>query len=142
MQPPPPSRRRAASALLDEQGWTEATPAGTVGLEQVTAVLHQRLGPWIGADGCARLLAHSISLASVQHESLRGVTVAPVPPHLDSPQSPAPVPIAATREAAETVLLSVLEDLGRLIGEPVALRILLPDTAGHGGSLPIDGEVR
>ena len=143
MSTPPLAGIQAARALLDEEGRGDQSTADVVmSLNRACATLYARLAPWIGADGCTRLISRAIALAAVAHPALTGATVSADPPHLEGIDEMSKLSAGKSRAAAETFVACVFEHLGRLVGEAVALRVLLPETPEHWGIAPVDGDGR
>lgn len=134
-----PASQRAATALLD--GHADASQAMPVVLEAITALLHRKLAPWIGLDGCTRLIHRGMLIAAREHPALRGNTIRETAPHNTCVERLAEASPAAGRAAVEAFLAIALHDLGALIGDAVALRIVLPESQ-HLWSVeePTDGE--
>lgn len=132
---------RTVRLLLDEQ---LDTPEGaTMGdaLERLCGLLHQRLAPWIGVDGCTRLLHRAMATAAEHHPNLATATVGSAPPHLGGISWLAEAPPEDARGAAESFLGAVYATLERLVGDDVAVRLILPDKPeGWRLDEPDDGE--
>lgn len=136
-----PACLRAATALVDASA--VASPDLPPTFEAVVADLHRTLGPWIGADGCTRLLHRAMLLASRAHPSLRAVTVREAAPHLGDLARFAASPRDVGRAAVEAFLGHALQDLGALVGDGIALRIVLPHSPTlWGADEPTDGDDR
>lgn len=140
MKPPGSTSARAAAALLAEQGVGVATDERGVVLERACVAIHRRLAPWIGADGCTRLLVRALTLAAERHTVLRDITIMMAPPYLVDVDAFARASPAVARQAAEAFIGSVFDDLGRLVGDAVALRIVLPESPESWGTSRSDGD--
>ncbi len=125
MSPLRPRTLRIARVLLEPKA-EEAQGTPDAALEHACGLLYSRLSPWIGRDGCTRLLRRALVLSADTHPSLTGGTVSDADPHLGGLSGLSEAP--AGREAAEAFLATVFCDLGRLVGDAVAVRVILPET--------------
>ncbi len=82
-------------------------------------------------------------LAARKHAVLRGVTVREEIPHLGGLKRIVEAPPAVARAAVEAFLALALADLGALVGDGIALRIVMPDSPTlWSADEPTDGEDR
>lgn len=126
-----PHRARArelACQLLTRETLTPPGPDTTSGADRVCRRVSDVLSRWIGRDGCHALFARALATAQEESEhpvldtvrtSVRSVYC------LDGLNDGAARhgPAAAT-EGAATILSALIELLGRLIGEDMALGLL------------------
>lgn len=114
-----------AQALLDEQ---RGASSPTEAAERVCVVLHLRLEPWIGADACTRLLRRALNRAAAGRPALAAASIEPAPPHLVGWASVlTDMPPDDAREFLLAFLALAFDQLGRVVGDAVAARLLLPD---------------
>ena len=134
-----PACQLASTAMLESyRHGSQPMPAV---LETITASLYQKLSPWVGPDGCTRLLHRAMLIAAREHPALRGVTVRETAPHISGVTRLAESVPDTGRSAMEAFLAIALHDLGALIGDAVALRIVLPESPHlWSADEPSDGE--
>lgn len=138
MPPLRPECIRAARALLDEPPLIAlASGAEVVGaVERASERLVTRLSPWIGIDGCTTLLTRALSRAAVAHPAFAGATIRDASPHFDGLGGLARQSPDDARAAAEEFLGAAFDHLGRLIGDAVAVRLVLPESPDSWGGVP------
>lgn len=137
-----PGCARAARALLADQIGTPAdAPELRRRVDALAGFLHQRLGVWIGTDGCAVLLRRAWSRAALDHPVLTRLVLRGAPPYVDWPA--AELAMADVVAAVDAVLVHAFDHLGRLVGDEVAARLLLPEhVRGWDAEDPSSGDDR
>ena len=112
----PDSAARAAAAACDD--------------------LYRELSRWVGRDGCHALFARALALTRIDYATLDGVQLRPLSePYLDGvAESIMSSGDAAVAEALESMLLHIVELLGRLIGDDMAVKLIEPIIAAPGRS--------
>ena len=134
---PTPSQiaRRLVSIRPSERGGAD-TPARAAAA--ACDHLYRELSRWVGRDGCHALFARSLSEARTDDSALEGI-------HLRAGSDPYVDGIAetimaygdpATTEGLESMLVRLVELLGRLIGEDMAMVLLERSLATAGSAHP------
>jgi hypothetical protein len=101
--------------------------------------LYRELSRWVGRDGCHALFTRALAQARMEHPALRTIQLhARAEPYIDGV---AETIIAqgdpATAEALEAMLVSLVELLGRLIGDDMAMKLIGRSLAAPEGRGPI-----
>jgi len=126
-----PTRPRGvlvARALLLEQGHAaEVAQDVRDALEGACLRLHQRLDPWIGADGCTRVFHRALLITAESHPALANAGAQSEAPHIVGLAGLASQPLETAQAAAEALLAFIVQHLGRMVGDDVAVRLLLPE---------------
>ena len=93
--------------------------------------LYQRLSRWVGLDGCHALFTRGHANARTEHPLLSNIQLrARSTPYLDGVAETADQHGAVeTVEALESMLVVVIELLGRLIGDDLATKLIERDLA-------------
>jgi hypothetical protein len=135
-QPTPPQiARRLISRRRSEPSGAE-TPARAAAA--ACDHLYRELSRWVGRDGCHALFARALSEARTDDSALEGI-------HLRAGSDPYVEGIAetimaygdpATAEGLESMLVRLVELLGRLIGEDMAMVLLERSLAAAGSGHP------
>ena len=88
--------------------------------------LYQELSRWVGADGCHALFTRALAKAHTSHPSLQNIQLrARSQPYVDGIAATIMAHgDAATAEAVESMLVHLVELLGRLIGEDMATKLI------------------
>jgi len=94
--------------------------------------LYKDLTQWVGPDGCHALFARALAQARREHEALEQIQLRPgVEPYMDAV---AETIIAhgddTTADALSSMLVTLIELLGRLIGDDMATKLIernIPD---------------
>ena len=143
MAPISPAARSAAIRLLARgRAAAEAQQASRDSLgvaEMVGRQLASTLSRWFGPYGYHALLTRALADALVTHPELASVRVqTPADPTLVGlAESANAHGIEATMEGMTTVFATIVELLGRLIGEDLALNLMeqaVPDVTGGGAN--------
>jgi hypothetical protein len=127
MAPETPTVRQLTHRLLDRAGGSDdAADAGAaVALDACERVCRE-LSRWVGTNGCSALLARAIADARVGHPVLEEIRIADrSEPGLEGvPEGVRKHGAAATAEGLEMLLVTLLELLGRLIGDDMVMRLV------------------
>jgi hypothetical protein len=105
-------------------------PTAADGGARVVAVacddLYLELSRWVGADGCHALFRRALTEARTEFTNLDLITLRPrSDPYVDGvAESIMSRGDAATAEALESVLVHLVELLGRLIGDDMAAKLI------------------
>ena len=123
-----------ADALSDE------APVAASATLATSERLYRELSRWVGSVGCHALFTRALADARVSHPLLTGVRVQ----EGDQPSFEGTAEIidahgaSATAEALEAMLVTLVEILGRLIGDDMAMKLILQslpefvrETRGH-----------
>lgn len=95
--------------------------------------LYRELARWLGATGCHALLTRALADARVEHPALAEIRVE----HRSAPtlegvaDSVRAHGAAAVAAGLESLLVTLLELLGRLIGDDMAARLVEASAANH-----------
>lgn len=100
------SRARAAAAACDD--------------------LYRDLSRWVGSDGCHALFTRALAQAQLEYATLDRVQLRPgSEPYIDGvAETIMGLGDAATAEALESMLVHLVELLGRLIGDDIATKLI------------------
>lgn len=125
--PPDSAARKIAHRLIEngrsaEHGSDSPARAAAAACDR----LYRELSRWVGRDGCHALFTRALSQARADHPALGKIQLrARAQPYIDGV---AETIIAqgdpATAEALETMLVSLVELLGRLIGDDMAMKLI------------------
>ena len=88
--------------------------------------LYRELSRWVGADGCHALFTRALAQARLEHPALAQVQLhARSEPYIDGvAESIIAHGDPATAEALESMLVRLVELLGRLIGDDMASKVI------------------
>ena len=122
-----PPARQIARRFIDRHGAEEA--AGQAAVNPAAAAcdrLYQDLSRWVGLGGCHALFTRALAQARAEHPLLGTIQLhARSAPYLEGvAETVEQHGAAATAEALESMLVILIELLGRLIGDEMA-RILI-----------------
>lgn len=127
MSPDLPPARQLARRLIDRgraEGAASADSAGTA----VAAFdrLYQALSRWVGLDGCHALFTRALAQARAEHPLLGSIQLhARSTPYLDGVAETIKQHGAReTADALESMLVILIELLGRLIGDEMARNLI------------------
>jgi hypothetical protein len=119
-------RRDIARRLIDSRQ-QERTGADTAARAAASACdhLYRELSRWVGVDGCHALFTRALSQARAEHPALTSIQLhARSEPYIDGLAATIMVyGDAGTSEALESMLVRLLELLGRLIGDDMAMKL-------------------
>ena len=129
----PPSAQEVARWLLALErppGASKDATAAAAHLQQLCTRVTGNLADTMGADGCAALLARALArtegahpvLTNVRRNVNGGIALDGVAAAVESHG------IDAVTTALEALFTALMDVLSRLIGEDMALRVLLPDS--------------
>lgn len=132
-----PSLQFAQRLIAREVGSVNGRGPGPDGaaLQTVCARVVDTLCNSLGEDGCDALLARALSRTEPHHPALRSIRrLSAGGIHLDGVAAAVDIhPAGEVTAAVEALLGAVVEVLGRLIGEDMAIRILDWETVSHNG---------
>ncbi|MFN2397487.1 MAG: hypothetical protein ABR543_02405 [Gemmatimonadaceae bacterium] len=88
--------------------------------------LHRELSRWVGLDGCHALFTRALAEARTDHPLLQSIQLRPrSEPYVEGVTETIDANGAAqTAEAIESMLVSLIELLGRLIGDDMAMKLI------------------
>ena len=88
--------------------------------------LYRELSTWVGPDGCHALFTRALAQAQTEHHALSQIQLrARSEPYIDGVAATiVAYGDAATAEALESVLVHLVELLGRLIGGDMAMKLI------------------
>ena len=125
---PPDSAARKIAHRLIESSRSEGQGADSPARAAAAACdrLYRELSRWVGRDGCHALFTRALAQARTDHPALGKIQLhARAEPYIDGV---AEAIIAqgdpATAQALEAMLVSLVELLGRLIGDDMSMRLI------------------
>ena len=128
--------RQIALRLIDGQR-RDGTAADTTARATAAACdkLYRDLAQWVGPDGCHALFARAMAQARREHAALEQIQLRPGPDrYVDGvAESIMAVGHDTTAAALESMLVRLVELLGRLIGDDMAMKLIersIPDERG------------
>jgi len=135
MSPRLPTAQQLAQRLIDREriaGDADMTRASTAAL--AGEELYQALSRWIGTDGCHALFTRARAQAQGDHPPLVALQFrARAEPYIEGvAESVGKYGETATADAIESMLVGMIELLGRLIGVDMATNLIersLPESA-------------
>jgi hypothetical protein len=88
--------------------------------------LYRELSRWVGPDGCHALFTRALAQAQAEHPALAQIQLgARSEPYIDGVAATIMAHgDAATAEALESMLVRLVELLGRLIGDDMAMKLI------------------
>ena len=136
---PPPVRPPARHFALRLLGRTQDSAGDdTPGNVACAACdnLYWELSRWIGFDGCHALFTRALGKARIDHPSLSSIVLrVRSDPYVEGVgQSIASHGDAAVAAALESMLVQVVDLLGRIIGDDLAAKLMEQSIATAGGS--------
>jgi hypothetical protein len=116
------AHRLIASGRSDGGGGDSRARAAAAACDR----LYRELSRWVGRDGCHALFSRALAQARIDHPALGKIQLrARAEPYIDGV---AETIIAqgdpATAQALEAMLVSLVELLGRLIGDDMAMKLI------------------
>ena len=130
-------RRAIARRLIDSRR-KERTGADTGARAAAAACehLYRELSRWVGVDGCHALFTRALSQARVEHPALTTIQLhTRSDPYVDGLAATIMASgDADTAEALESMLVRLVELLGRLIGDDMASKLISRSTGASQGS--------
>lgn len=138
-------KREIARRLIDSRP-QERTGADTAARAAASACdhLYRELSRWVGVDGCHALFARALSQARIEHPALTPIQLhAGSDPYIDGLAATIMAyGDAGTAEALESMLVRLLELLGRLIGDDMATKLIGRSLAASEGGDVAPGRSR
>jgi hypothetical protein len=121
------STRETARRLIDSRRAEQSEPNGrarTVAI--VCDALNRELSRWVGPDGCHAVFTRAIAQARTESAALDKIQLRPgADPYVDGvEESIRSHGDAATADALESLLVNVIELLGRLVGDSMATKLI------------------
>lgn len=129
--------RQIARRLIDSR---DSERKGTDGRARGAAAacddLYRELSRWVGRDGCHALFVRALAQTRLDNATLDGVQLRPLSePYLDGvADAIMSGGDTAVAEALESMLVHIVELLGRLIGDDMAVKLIEPIIAAPGRS--------
>jgi hypothetical protein len=122
-----PTAQQIARRLISSrqsEGSSGATPARTAAA--ACDHLYRELSRWVGPDGCHALFARALSEARIQNPALGQIQLrARSNPYVDGvAEAIMAHGDPATAEGLESMLVRLVELLGRLIGDDMAVKLI------------------
>ena len=135
--------REIARRLIDSRR-QQRTGADTDARAAASACdhLYRELSRWVGVDGCHALFTRALAQARAEHPALSQIQLhARSEPYIDGVAATIMAHgDAATAEALESMLVRLVELLGRLIGDDMAMKLIERSlAASERGDAPPDG---
>jgi hypothetical protein len=106
--------------------------------------LHRELSRWVGTDGCHALFTRALPHARTEHPALGKIQLrARSTPYIDGlAEAIMTHGDAATAEALESMLIRLVELLGRLIGDDMAMKLIEREVDASAGTGPTPNDRR
>jgi hypothetical protein len=122
-----PSARQIARRLINSHrfGRAESDPAARAAAAACDQ-LYRELSRWVGPDGCHALFSRALAQAGTEHPVLEKIQLhARSEPYIDGvAETIMAHGDPATAEALESMLVRLVELLGRLIGDDMATKLI------------------
>jgi len=127
VSPDQPLARRIARRLISSHR-SERSEGDTAARAAATACddLYQALSRWVGSDGCHALFTRALAETRTEYPALAKIQLrARSEPSIDGvPETIMAHGDAATAEALESILVHLIQMLGRLIGDDMATKLI------------------
>lgn len=103
--------------------------------------LYRELSRWVGPDGCHALFTRALAQARTEYQAIGAIQLhARSEPYIDGvAETIMAHGDAATAEALESMLVRLVELLGRLIGEDMAMKLIERSLTASGRSATSHG---
>lgn len=96
--------------------------------------LYRELSRWVGSDGCRALFTRALAEARAEHPALEQIQLRPRSElHKEGAETIIADGDAASAEALESMLVRLVELLGRLIGDDMAMKLIERSIAASEG---------
>jgi hypothetical protein len=122
-----PQARQIVGRLVDSRR-PDRTGADTAARAAASACehLYRELSRWVGPDGCHALFTRALAQAKPEHPALGQIQLrARSEPYIDGVAATIMAHgDAATAEALESLLVHLVELLGRLIGDDMSMKLI------------------
>jgi hypothetical protein len=132
------ARRLINRRLSDQPGGDSAARAAAAACDH----LYRELSQWVGPDGCHALFTRALAQARTEYPVLEQIQLrARSEPYVEGvAETIMAHGDTATAEALESMLVRLIELLGRLIGDDMAMKLIERSlTASERGDSPSDG---
>ncbi len=138
----PPARQLAHRLIKGRQ--SERVGGDTAARVAAAACdhLYRELSRWVGSDGCHALFTRALAQARTEYPALEQIQLRPrSEPYIDGVAGTIMAHgDAATAEALESMLVRLIELLGRLIGDDMATKLIERSLAeSESGDAPSSG---
>lgn len=132
----PPAHELARRLINDNRGDGGASEHSPHSVAVAFDHLYQSLSRWVGFDGCHALFTRAHANARAKHPLLADIQLrARSTPYLDGvAETVDQHGVAETVEALESMLVALIELLGRLIGDDMASKLIERDLAESAGN--------
>ena len=122
----PPARRIARRLINGRQSEGKAGDSRARATAGACDDLYRDLSRWVGRDGCHALFARALAQAQVEYATLDQIKLRPQSePYVEGvAETITSHGDAATAEAVESILVHLVELLGRLIGNDMATNLI------------------
>ena len=138
-----PSARQLARRLIDTRRSERAGGDSTARAAAAACDhLYRELSRWVGSDGCHALFTRALAQARIEYPALEQIQLRPrSEPYIDGvAETIMAHGDAATAEALELMLARLVELLGRLIGDDMAMKLIERSlAASERGNATTDG---
>ena len=126
MPPQSPARQIARRLIDSRQSHREAADSDARAAAAAAEDLYRELSRWVGRDGCHALFARALAQGRLDYATLDRIELRPrSEPHLDGvAESIMSSGEAAVAEALESMLVHLVELLGRLVGDDMAAKLI------------------
>jgi hypothetical protein len=121
------SSRQTARRLIDSRQAEQKEPDGRARAVAVACnALNRELSRWVGPDGCHAVFMRAIAQARTESTGLDKIQLRPgAAPYVEGvEESIRSYGDPATADALESVLINVIELLGRLVGDSMATKLI------------------
>lgn len=117
---------------LEAEAQSDDAPASADAALATSDRLYRELSRWVGTSGCHALFTRALADARSSHPLLIGVRLQnDTQPHFEgTAEIIEAFGASATAEAVEAVLVALVELLGRLIGDDMAMKLILQSLPG------------
>lgn len=138
-----PPAQQIAGRLIRSRRTESAGPGSSARAAAASCdQLYQELSRWVGPDGCHALFTRALAQARDEHPALVQIHLHPrSEPYIDGvAETIMAFGDIATTEALESMLARLVELLGRLIGDDMAMKLIERSLASVGDGNPSEKE--
>ena len=131
-----PARRIARRLIGSSQSGRGASDTAARAAAAACDSLYRELSRWVGPDGCHALFTRALGQARTEYPLLAGIQLhARAEPYIEGvAETIMAHGDAATAEALESMLVRLVELLGRLIGDDMAMKLIERSLTASGPS--------